>query len=128
MSYHPVYFAGARRTVVVSSHATATAPQATRAMQHTQSITNSRLHVINSVSLIGTLKKVDADSDEAKELTKCFLRRHHDAKWWLPGNKIHESFWVKLKVDKIYWIGGFGNVQQIGCRYPIFPPLPMTGI
>lgn len=80
---------------------------------------NTHSHVAHSVALIGSLEKLEAGSDEAKELEKCFLRRHHDAKWWLPGNKIHESYWVKFKVDKVYWIGGFGDTQQIGCKKTI---------
>ncbi|TGZ84608.1 hypothetical protein EX30DRAFT_300967 [Ascodesmis nigricans] len=76
------------------------------------------------LSLIGKLEKVDADSDEAEELKKCYIRRHPDAKWWTPGNKIHDSYWVKFKVEKVYWIGGFGNVQQIGCIITFTISLP----
>ncbi|CAI7668370.1 unnamed protein product [Penicillium manginii] len=40
---------------------------------------------------------------------------HHDAVW-LPGasRSPHASFWARLIVTQAYWIGGFGDVQQIG--------------
>jgi hypothetical protein len=49
-------------------------------------------------------------------LEKCFLRSHPDAKVWLPGasGSPHASFWARLVVEQAYWIGGFGDVQQIG--------------
>ncbi|CAI7649625.1 unnamed protein product [Penicillium glandicola] len=35
---------------------------------------------------------------------------------WLPGASYspHASFWARLVVTHAYWIGGFGDVQQIG--------------
>jgi hypothetical protein len=52
----------------------------------------------------------------AVNLEKCFLRSHPDAKYWLPGTpgSPHASFWARLVVTQVYWIGGFGDVQQIG--------------
>ncbi|KAF2839847.1 hypothetical protein M501DRAFT_1003322 [Patellaria atrata CBS 101060] len=66
------------------------------------------------LSLIGHLENIDPSLIEAKELSKCFVKNHKDAVWWLPGNRIHESKWVRLVVDEVYWIGGFGNVAYIG--------------
>ncbi|EPS28394.1 hypothetical protein PDE_03340 [Penicillium oxalicum 114-2] len=54
--------------------------------------------------------------DTAARLEECFLKSHPDAKWWLPGaaRSPHSSFWARLVVTQAYWIGGFGDVQQIG--------------
>ena len=65
-------------------------------------------------SMIGYLEKVQADEIETSELRKCFTNSHPDAKYWLPGNSIHESEWVRLVVQDVYWIGGFGDRAYIG--------------
>ncbi|KAH8811478.1 pyridoxamine 5'-phosphate oxidase-domain-containing protein [Xylogone sp. PMI_703] len=64
-------------------------------------------------SLFGRLEKVE--EEEAKSsLAKCFTKVHPDAKYWLPGNDIHESEWVRLVVEDIYFFGGFGDRAYIG--------------
>lgn len=65
-------------------------------------------------SLLGHLEQIDADVISKASLTKCFVQYHPDAAWWLPGNRIHESKWVRLVVDEVYWIGGFGDRAYIG--------------
>ncbi|CCH45088.1 Mitochondrial tumor suppressor 1 [Wickerhamomyces ciferrii] len=52
--------------------------------------------------------------EEVDELQKCFLKRHKDAAWWLPGNPIHSSHFVKFMVDEAYFLGGFGDTGYIG--------------
>lgn len=49
-------------------------------------------------------------------LEKCYLGAHPDAEVWLPHKRgsPHASFWARLVVTQVYWIGGFGDVQQIG--------------
>ena len=65
-------------------------------------------------SLIGHLEDI-SDHEASKEgLTTCFVGSHPDAVAWLPGNQIHESYWTRLVVDEIYWIGGFGDRAYIG--------------
>ncbi|KAF2155628.1 hypothetical protein K461DRAFT_274641 [Myriangium duriaei CBS 260.36] len=64
-------------------------------------------------SLIGHLENMD-DKDANLALKACFLKSHPDAIAWLPGNRIHESHWVRLVVDEVYWIGGFGDRAYIG--------------
>lgn len=65
-------------------------------------------------SLMGHLEAI-ADSDASKAaLATCFVKSHPDAVAWLPGNRIHESHWVRLVVDQVYWIGGFGDRAYIG--------------
>lgn len=65
-------------------------------------------------SLLGYLEKISQAEVEALELGKCFTSVHKDAKYWLPGNRIHTSEWVRLVVQDIYWIGGFGDRAYIG--------------
>ncbi|RAH79759.1 hypothetical protein BO86DRAFT_277200, partial [Aspergillus japonicus CBS 114.51] len=57
----------------------------------------------------------EAEEVEAR-LTECYLRAHPDAKAWLPHRKgaPHQSFWARLVVEQVYWVGGFGGLQQIG--------------
>ena len=61
---------------------------------------------------------LDEDEDEETEraLEKCFFRAHPDARAWAPRNKDspHASFWARMVVTRVYWIGGFGDVQRIG--------------
>jgi hypothetical protein len=65
-------------------------------------------------SLIGYLEKINKDQVERMQIGKCFTNTHQDAKYWLPGNSIHESEWVRLVVTEVYWIGGFGDRAYIG--------------
>lgn len=32
----------------------------------------------------------------------------------MPGNPIHESEWVAFEVERVYWVGGFGDREFIG--------------
>jgi hypothetical protein len=65
-------------------------------------------------ALLGYLEKIPEAEVSAKELRKCFLKPHPDARFWLPGNNIHESHWVRLVVQDVYWVGGFGDRAYIG--------------
>jgi len=65
-------------------------------------------------SLIGYLEKIPEDEISTEQLGKCFTEMHPDAKYWLPGNSIHRSEWVRLVVESVYWIGGFGDRAYIG--------------
>lgn len=65
-------------------------------------------------AMIGYLETIDADDAEARRLAACYTDKHPDAKNWLPGNEIHTSEWARLVVNKVYWIGGFGNRAYIG--------------
>ncbi|KAF2199666.1 hypothetical protein GQ43DRAFT_442300 [Delitschia confertaspora ATCC 74209] len=64
-------------------------------------------------SLIGHLEDI-TDPHETPDLVQCFVRKHPDAAAWLPGNPIHTSKWVRLVVEEVYWIGGFGDRAYIG--------------
>ncbi|KAL6710707.1 hypothetical protein ACN47E_007764 [Coniothyrium glycines] len=65
-------------------------------------------------SLVGRLEDIDVDGVEKAGVTACYVKYHPDAAWWLPGNRIHQSKWVRLVVEEIYWIGGFGDRAYIG--------------
>ncbi|KAH7158028.1 pyridoxamine 5'-phosphate oxidase-domain-containing protein [Dactylonectria estremocensis] len=65
-------------------------------------------------ALIGRLEDINPDPVEAVKLGACFTAKHHDSRWWLPGNAIHESQWSRLVVEKVYFVGGFGDRAYIG--------------
>jgi Pyridoxamine 5'-phosphate oxidase len=65
-------------------------------------------------SLLGYLERIEEEEVKGKGIKECFLDMHKDARFWLPGNRIHESEWVRLVVQQVYWIGGFGDRAYIG--------------
>jgi hypothetical protein len=65
-------------------------------------------------SLVGYLEDIPAEDVLKNIIPACFVKYHPDAAAWLPGNRIHESKWVRLVVQEIYWIGGFGDRAYIG--------------
>lgn len=66
------------------------------------------------ISLQGTFTEVENTPENLARLTKCFIQRHPDAKWWLPGNPVHTSHWTQFKVSEVYFLGGFGDRAYIG--------------
>ncbi|PWZ00219.1 hypothetical protein BCV70DRAFT_200368 [Testicularia cyperi] len=52
----------------------------------------------------------------AHKLGKCYLRHHPDASHWAPGatDSPHVPFWASFVVDRVYWVGGFGDEHFIG--------------
>jgi hypothetical protein len=69
-------------------------------------------------SLIGHLERIeggdDREGDVGSKLASCYVKTHPDAKYWLPGNRIHVAHFVRLVVEQIYWVGGFGDRAFIG--------------
>ncbi|KAI4092889.1 MAG: hypothetical protein LQ344_003254 [Seirophora lacunosa] len=65
-------------------------------------------------SLVGHIEPVPASEARQNGIDRCFFKRHPDAVAWKPGNTIHESWWARLVVEQIYWIGGFGDRAYIG--------------
>ncbi|KAL9072636.1 MAG: hypothetical protein Q9161_003494 [Pseudevernia consocians] len=65
-------------------------------------------------SLVGCIEPIPTPEVLSYEVEACFLDRHPDAEAWLPGNKIHQSWWGRLVVKEAYWIGGFGDRAYIG--------------
>ncbi|KAI9830952.1 MAG: hypothetical protein M1838_005756, partial [Thelocarpon superellum] len=60
-------------------------------------------------SLMGYLAKIPDEEVLRENIAQCFVGYHADAAAWLPGNPIHRSEWVRLVVQEVYWIGGFGD-------------------
>lgn len=65
-------------------------------------------------SLVGYLEELSEEDVKSQGVAACFVKYHPDAVAWLPGNRIHESRWVRLVVEEVYWIGGFGDRAYIG--------------
>lgn len=65
-------------------------------------------------SLHGRLERLSDDRLADGKIQKCFLRAHPDSIYWQPGNDVHESHYVQLVVDHVYWFGGFGDRARIG--------------
>jgi hypothetical protein len=65
-------------------------------------------------SLVGYLEDIPVEDLVRNVVPACYVKYHPDAAAWLPGNRIHESRFVRLVVREIYWIGGFGDRAYIG--------------
>ncbi|KAK3298291.1 pyridoxamine 5'-phosphate oxidase-domain-containing protein [Chaetomium fimeti] len=69
-------------------------------------------------SLLGHLERIEGGDDREGEvgaaLASCYVKSHPDARYWLPGNRIHEAHFVRLVVEQVYWVGGFGDRAFIG--------------
>ncbi|GAM37712.1 hypothetical protein TCE0_024r07845 [Talaromyces pinophilus] len=68
------------------------------------------------ISLLGYVERLDLSSLKKEGFEECFFATHPDAKVWAPGNpdSPHSGFWARMVVTQVYWIGGFGDLQQIG--------------
>ncbi|WVW84983.1 hypothetical protein I302_107019 [Kwoniella bestiolae CBS 10118] len=69
------------------------------------------------VALMGNVTTLrDISTSQAEKLSKCYTSYHPDSKYWLPGNEDspHTSYWARLDIDRIYYVGGFGDVHYIG--------------
>ncbi|OAQ99961.1 hypothetical protein LLEC1_07935 [Akanthomyces lecanii] len=65
-------------------------------------------------ALFGYLEPFSAKEAQTEKLKSCYLAKHPDSKYWLPGNHIHTSDWTRMVVTKVYWVGGFGDRAYIG--------------
>lgn len=68
------------------------------------------------LSMIGYVEEMTLDEARDKGVVECFVRAHPDAKLWLPGdpNAAHPGRWVRMVVQEVYWMGGFGDRHWIG--------------
>ena len=71
-------------------------------------------------SLIGYLEEIPPGDIRKKDIVECFTNVHKDAKWWLPGDDSspHRGSWMRMVVEEVYWIGGFGDRAYIGWFEP----------
>ena len=67
-------------------------------------------------SLIGYLEEMSEKEVEQGEIENCFTGVHRDSRLWLPGDKsaAHLGRWMRMVVQEVYWIGGFGDRAYIG--------------
>ena len=65
-------------------------------------------------SLMGNVVPISQEQVEKYDVSECFFNQHEDATAWKPGNGIHHSYWARLVVEEVYWIGGFGDRAYIG--------------
>ncbi|CAL1707611.1 unnamed protein product [Somion occarium] len=69
------------------------------------------------VSLIGNVtvfNKLD-ETPNRGEIESCYIAKHPDAKWWLPGpREPHVAYWARFDPHTIYFVGGFGDRHYIG--------------
>ena len=62
----------------------------------------------NRVSLFGSLETIQGEKAiKAAETT--FAKTHKDAIAYFPGKGPHQAYWAVFKVERIYWVGGFGE-------------------
>ncbi|KAL4805796.1 pyridoxamine 5'-phosphate oxidase-domain-containing protein [Aspergillus unguis] len=70
------------------------------------------------VTLFGYIEAFDTPipAETEKALKECYVDKHPDSEVWLPGRpgSPHSSFWARMVVTQVYWIGGFGGLQKIG--------------
>lgn len=52
----------------------------------------------------------------SRKFSHCYLHHHPDASHWSPGSKAspHVPFWATFVVNRVYWVGGFGDEHFIG--------------
>jgi len=67
-------------------------------------------------SLIGYLERMGDAEVEEKGIVECYTTLHPDSRLWLPGDKdaAHKGFWMRMVVQEVYWVGGFGDRNYIG--------------
>lgn len=68
------------------------------------------------LSMIGYLEEVSLRDAQDTGIVACYLRAHPDARLWLPGDEhaAHGGRWLRLRVQEVYWMGGFGDRHFIG--------------
>lgn len=72
------------------------------------------------LSLIGYMVEIPMKEAVEAGIPECFTGVHADAEWWLPGKTgaAHQGLWMRLVVEQVYWIGGFGDRAFIGWFEP----------
>ncbi|KAG0142014.1 hypothetical protein CROQUDRAFT_663089 [Cronartium quercuum f. sp. fusiforme G11] len=62
------------------------------------------------ISLFGQLDPIK-NKKKAKKLYESF---HPDSSFWDGDSAPHKAFWVRFKITKVYYFGGFGDRAAIG--------------
>ena len=64
-------------------------------------------------ALVGHLERLSDEVVDAHNVTGCFFDTHPEARIWAPGSDIHDSWWGRLRVEEVYFFGGFGDRARI---------------
>jgi hypothetical protein len=66
--------------------------------------------------LIGYLEEMSEKDIELNDIVACYTGVHRDSRLWLPGDHraAHQGVWMRMIVQEVYWIGGFGDRNYIG--------------
>jgi len=67
----------------------------------------------NRVTVFGSMHEV-TDEAEISKAVRTFGKVHKDAKAYFPGKGPHQAFWAVIRVQAVYWVGGFGDTHYIG--------------
>jgi len=72
------------------------------------------------LSVVGHIEDMTDKEVGDVGVEECFLQQHGDARLWLPGSESspHTGRWTRLRVEEVYWVGGFGDVAYIGWLNP----------
>lgn len=80
-----------------------------------------RVTLFGTVELLSSSSSSPSSSSSEDELTpsqarKCYLSYHEDASHWAHGapDSPHTALWARFRVQKVYWVGGFGDEHYIG--------------
>ncbi|CEL54121.1 hypothetical protein RSOLAG1IB_06832 [Rhizoctonia solani AG-1 IB] len=78
----------------------------------------ARVALMGNVTVFyGVTGEGDTEADvEARQMSECFLAKHPDAKWWVPGRPgaPHVAWWARFDPQAVFYVGGFGNEHYIG--------------
>ncbi|SNX84935.1 uncharacterized protein MEPE_03644 [Melanopsichium pennsylvanicum] len=70
------------------------------------------------VTLFGhfTILNFTEHPEQVQKASSCYLDYHPDASHWALNSteSPHIPFWAIFNVDKVYWVGGFGDEHYIG--------------
>ncbi|QRW24240.1 pyridoxamine 5'-phosphate oxidase family protein [Rhizoctonia solani] len=80
----------------------------------------ARVALMGNVTVFyGVTGEGDTEADlEARQMSECFLAKHPDAKWWVPGRPgaPHVAWWARFDPQAVFYVGGFGNEHYIGAE------------
>lgn len=64
------------------------------------------MHPLPTTNLSSSNPPIDLHS-----LQSCYTSYHPDSKAWLPGKAgaAHTSFWARMEVEGVRYVGGFGE-------------------
>ncbi|PCH43767.1 hypothetical protein WOLCODRAFT_75371, partial [Wolfiporia cocos MD-104 SS10] len=71
----------------------------------------ARVALIGNVTIFEDIRS----APNVDTIQQCYLRRHPDARRWLPGpREPHIAYWARFDPHTVYYVGGFGSEHYIG--------------